>query len=207
MIAAKTRTLSIGTTPVNIRKTPAFKNDPEAYPVTFAVLDYASGAANLALVGNPFAVGYLLFVSNPADAETIAVNTVSFTFKLVPSAATDVQIAVTKELTANNLAAALAQSVSALLTVAKYQVNKLGVSNELDIISTTPGTGGNAYALADSSAGAVTKSASTLTGGPAYADGQPVAAGGFNDVDQSVARYIVADATGPTSLNVTDMRA
>lgn len=204
-VAAKTRTVSIGTTPVNIRKTPGFKNDPAAYPVSYSALRYASGGANLALVGNPFATGYLLFVSNPADSETIAVNSVSYTFKTTPAGATDILIGASKEATAQNLATALSQSVSASLTIAQYQVGKLGVPNQLDIISTTPGTGGNSFALANSSSAAVTRSASTLTGGPAYADGQPIDAGqDFSDVDQSIARYVVGDATGPTSLLVTD---
>lgn len=47
MISRPTRTVSVGTTPVNIRKTPASVNDVNAYPVTFAVLRYGSGAIQL----------------------------------------------------------------------------------------------------------------------------------------------------------------
>lgn len=50
MRARPTRTVAITTTPTNIRKTAAFANDPNAYPVTFAVLRYASGGGTIELV-------------------------------------------------------------------------------------------------------------------------------------------------------------
>jgi len=50
MRARPTRTVSVGTTPVNIRKTAAFANDPDAYPVTYATLRYPSGGGTIELV-------------------------------------------------------------------------------------------------------------------------------------------------------------
>ncbi len=45
-----TRQISVTATPVNIRKTAAFANDPNAFPVTGSILRYASGGATLELV-------------------------------------------------------------------------------------------------------------------------------------------------------------
>lgn len=50
MKARPTRQISVGATPIDIRKTPAFANDPDAYPVTTSVLRYASGGETIELV-------------------------------------------------------------------------------------------------------------------------------------------------------------
>jgi hypothetical protein len=50
MRARPTRTVSVGTTPVNIRKTAAFANDPDAYPVTYSVIRYPSGGGTIEMV-------------------------------------------------------------------------------------------------------------------------------------------------------------
>lgn len=58
MRARPTRTVSVGTTAVNIRKSPASANDPNAYPVTFSVLRYASGGGTIEVSDVPgFAFG------------------------------------------------------------------------------------------------------------------------------------------------------
>lgn len=50
MRSRPTRTVAITTTPTNIRKTAAFANDPDAYPVTFATLRYPGGGGTIELV-------------------------------------------------------------------------------------------------------------------------------------------------------------
>lgn len=50
MRARPTRTLSVGTTPTSIRKTAAFANDPNAYPVTYSVIRYPSGGGTIEMV-------------------------------------------------------------------------------------------------------------------------------------------------------------
>ena len=103
MIAAKTRTVSVTTTPVNIRAVSAYPNDPNALPVTFATLRYPTGGGLIELVSNPFQSGTLTFVTNPVAAETIAINGVTFTFVAGASTATNVHIGASKEETAANV--------------------------------------------------------------------------------------------------------
>ena len=57
MRSRPTRTLSVGTTPVNIRKTAASANDPDAYPVTFSVLRYPSGGGTVSLFSESQGLG------------------------------------------------------------------------------------------------------------------------------------------------------
>lgn len=210
MIAAPTRPVSVGATAVNIRKAPAYPNDPLALPVTFCTIRYASGGETLQLVGSPFQTGTLTFATNPLDTETIAVNGVTFTFKDAKVGSTEVQIGATKEITAANLAQVLTQSVNAALTVARYDVALTGGqpnANVITITYKTPGT--TSYTLANSSGtAAVTRSGAALTGGGAYGTGQDVTAGqDFTDADQGLARYVVASGSGPTTVYITDMRA
>lgn len=109
------------------------------------------------------ASGTLEAGSNPIDAVTIAVNGVTFTFKtVVVTPATDVLIGATEADTMTNFAAVLNASVNASISVATYTVSGAIVTITYD----AGGTTGNAYTLANSSgAGAVTRSAATLTGG------------------------------------------
>lgn len=208
MIPYPTRTVSVTATPINIRKTPAFANDPAAYPVTYAVLRYAAGGETIqVLSGSPFATGTLTFVTNPVDTETIAVNGVTFTFVAGASGATDVHIGDTLADTALEFVNVLNASASGSITPATYSVPYGG--DVVTITYDTAGTTGNSFTLANSSGTvAVTRSASTLLGGQAYGNGQLIdAAADFNDVDQSLARYVVASGAGPTTLYVTDYRA
>ena len=206
MRARPTRIIAITTTPTNIRKTASFPNDPDAYPVTFATLRYASGGGTIEMVnGNPFARGKLTFNANPVAAETIAVNGVTFTFIAGASGATDVHIGANMFETAANLANVLNASGSGSINVATYSSV---LDNVVNIVYDTAGTGGNAFTLANSSGTvAVTRSAATLTGGQSFGNGQAVDADSdFNDADQSVARYAVA-STGSIDLAVTDYGA
>ena len=114
---------------MNIRKTPAYPNDPAAYPVTYSVLRYAAGGETIQILGNSiFQSGTLTFGTNPLDTETIAVNGVTYTFKDTPASATDVQIGATKEATATNLAATLSQSANASIVVATYATALTGIN-------------------------------------------------------------------------------
>lgn len=205
MRSRPTRTVSISTTPTNIRKAPAFKNDPDSYPVTYATLRYASGGGLVNVIGgNPFARGVLTFNALPVATETLAVNGVTFTFIAGSSTSTDVQIGPTITATAIELANVLNASASGSITVATYTADGSTVVVTYD----TAGTGGNSFTLANSSGTvAVTRSASTLLGGQAYASGTPVDADAdYNDVDQSLLRY-AASSTGSVDLFVTDWEA
>jgi len=206
MRARPTRTVAITTTPTNIRKTAAFANDPDAYPVTFATLRYASGGGTIEVLGgDPFARGTLTFNANPVAGETIDVNGVTFTFVAGASGATDVHIGDDLFETAGELANVLNRSANASINIATYASV---FSDVVTIVFDTLGTTGNAFTLADSSGTvAVTASGATLTGGQGFGDGQTVSADtDFNDADQSVARYAVASA-GSINLDVTDYEA
>jgi hypothetical protein len=202
----QTRTVTVTTTPTNIRAVAAFPGDPAALPVTFCNLLYPSGGGTIQVFsGNPYARGTLTFESNPVAAETIDVNGTTFTFIAGASTSTNVHIGDTKEDTAFNLMQVLGASADADVDDATYQ-------NDFDsaVINVTfkvAGTTGNAFTLADSSSSAVIASDATLTGGLGYGDGQDVNAGSdFTDVDQSLTRYAVA-STGSIDLAVTDYRA
>lgn len=107
------------------------------------------------------ATGALTVAVNPSNNETIAVNGVTFTFKSSASTSTEVQIGGDTDETAINFAAKLNASANAAITVATYTAS----STAVDISYDAGGTDGNAYTLADSSGGNVTRSAATLTGG------------------------------------------
>jgi hypothetical protein len=209
MRARPTRIVVITDVPTNIRKAPAFKNDPNAYPVTYATLRYAGGGDSIEMLGgNPFAVGSLTFGTNPVATETIAVNGVTFTFVAGASTATNVHIGATKEETAAEFAAVLGRSANGSITVMSFTVNPSAPA-VINISAILPGTAGNAYTLANSSGTvAVTRSGATLSGGLGYGSGQTVdAAADFNDIDQSLTRWAVASGAGGTNLRVTDWEA
>ena len=109
------------------------------------------------------ATGALTVAVNPANNETIAVNGVTFTFKTSASTSTEVQIGGDNDETAVNFAAKLNASANASISVATY--SNTTAQNVVDITYDAGGTDGNAYALAVSSGGNVTRSAATLTGG------------------------------------------
>jgi hypothetical protein len=106
------------------------------------------------------ATGTLTFSANAANAETIVVNGITFTFKTSPGAG-EVQIGAAKEDTATNFAAILNASVNAAINIATYSVSGAVVT----VTYIQGGTGGNAYTLAASSAAHVGVSGGTLTGG------------------------------------------
>lgn len=107
------------------------------------------------------ATGTLTFNSQPAIAETININGVTYTFIAGASAGTDVNRGVDADTAAASLIAVLNASANVLINVATYTA----VTNVVTITYDTDGTDGNAFTLADSSASAVTRSDPTLTGG------------------------------------------
>lgn len=130
---------------------------PENADITARITDIVLGN----VVNGVAARGSLTFVSNPANNETIAVNGLTFTFKSVISGTRPVAIGATKEATAILLAAALNASVDPLVSVATYEA----ADGIVSVVYDTRGIIGNTFTLADSSAGAVTASGATLTGG------------------------------------------
>jgi len=115
------------------------------------------------------ASGRYVFAANPADASTVLINGVTFTFKDSPVGATEIQRGVTLAATIANTVTALNASVNASVSVATYSTPS-AASGELLIVYDTAGTAGNAYTLG-SSTGNITRSAATLTGGTAGIDG------------------------------------
>lgn len=105
--------------------------------------------------------GVLTFAANATAAETIAVNGVTFTFVAGASTSTNVHIGASKDLTAVELAAVLNASANASVSVATYTA----VADTVVITYDAGGTDGNAFTLADSSGGHVTRSAATLANG------------------------------------------
>lgn len=108
------------------------------------------------------ATGTLTVGSVPLAAVTIAINGVTFTFVAANPGAAEFLIGADKDETAANMASQLNASVNASISVATYSVSGAVVTITYD----AGGVDGNAYTLANSSgAGAVTRSAATLTGG------------------------------------------
>ena len=139
-------------------------------PRTTVVLQPQTEACliNFGLTAGTQATGTLTAGANPANAVTIAVNGVTFTFVTGASTSTNVHIGSTKEDTMTNFAAVLNASANASVSVATYTVSGAVMTVSYD----AGGTDGNAFTLADSSgAGAVTKSGATLSGGSNTAGG------------------------------------
>ena len=117
-----------------------------------------SAIATVATVAAYAASGLFTFAANPADGDTVTLNSVAWTFKTTPTTSAQTQIQPTLAGTLAQLAADLSASVNALLTVATYSAT----ATTLNILYGATGTGGNAYTLAASVA---IRSASTLLGG------------------------------------------
>lgn len=78
MITRPARTVTVSTTPTDIRKTPAFANDPAAYPVTYTVVTVPSGGGNVQFVpasNSVYADGEgVLLTDNPFTDDSQAVK-------------------------------------------------------------------------------------------------------------------------------------
>lgn len=120
------------------------------------------------------ATGTLTFGAQPTDGETVVVNGVTWTARSAPSVpSSEWLIGATKEATAANLAAALNLSANAAINIATYSVSAAIVT----VLFSMGGVNGNAYTLANSSGGHITRSAATLTGGLNTGNGFLLAAG------------------------------
>jgi len=106
------------------------------------------------------ATGSIAFATNPADADTVTINSVAFTFKNSPTLATHVQIGTDLAATLANLIVVLNASANASVTPATYSAD--ADLTMLTVTHDTIGTGGNSFTLA---ASAGTPSAGTLAGG------------------------------------------
>lgn len=107
------------------------------------------------------ATGSLAVATIPANNETMAVNGVTFTYKTSPTLDSHIQVGATIAAQAANIAAVLNASTDPLINIATYEA----INANVNIVADTKGTAGNAFTLADSSALAVRRSASTLLGG------------------------------------------
>lgn len=107
------------------------------------------------------ATGSYTFGVNPSDTDTIDFNGVTFTFISGSSTSTDIQIKGTLALTLVEAATVLNASVDADVSLATYTATATKINVSYD----APGTGGNAYTLDTPTAGNVTRSGATLSGG------------------------------------------
>ncbi len=137
----------------------------------------AGNAYTLAHSGTAITVPATL--SGGIAPDTVTVDGTAITF--VPSGATgnQVNVGITDTITAQNLFNLLATSTDANISLMSYVLNGLIIS----ITSILPGTAGNAYTLAKSSA-ALTLSGSVLSGGSTT-----VAAGGIQALGNYLAAY------------------
>lgn len=113
-----------------------------------------------AVFGTRAGGGYTFGV-NPTATDTIVFNGVTFTFIAGASTTTDIQIKGTLALTMVEAAAVLNASVNASVSIATYTATATGITVSFD----APGVGGNAYTLGTPTAGNVTRTGATLTGG------------------------------------------
>jgi hypothetical protein len=108
------------------------------------------------------ATGTMTISSLPSNGATVVVNGQTFTFQTAPVAPADVLIGATPAATAANLAAKLNASADPLLTAASYQAAGAVVT----ITYGARGVAGNAFAIANGTAGAsVSVSGVSLAGG------------------------------------------
>lgn len=117
------------------------------------------------------ATGTLTAGANASNNETVAINGTTFTAKSSGPTGNQFLIGATKEITMTNLAAVLNSSVVAGIALATYTVNGAIITITYD----AGGTDGNAYTLADSSGGHITRSGATLSGGSNTVGGMALA--------------------------------
>ncbi len=112
------------------------------------------------LVSDGMAIGSITYAGQPSANDTIVMNGVTFTWKAVAAAATDIAIGATLADSLRNAADKLNTSPNPLVSVAFYSANATVLAIKYDV----SGTEGNAFTLAKvGTAGTV--SGATLTGG------------------------------------------
>ena len=109
------------------------------------------------------ATGYIQFTANPSPGDTITLNGVIWTFVNTAPVGNQTLIQGTAGFTIVQLGLDLLASTNPLLTVAAY-IGNIGPPVRLNISFKNPGTVGNSFSLASSSANG-TPSGATLAGG------------------------------------------
>lgn len=130
----------------------------------FLITSGGSGYANADTItitgGATTASGYITFTANPANNNTITLNSVVWTFTSGAPGAAKTVIQSTLAATLAQLVSDVTASGSGFLTVATYNAT----TTRFNITYGSSGAGGNAYTLASAQPNAVV-SAATLTGG------------------------------------------
>jgi hypothetical protein len=141
------------------------------FPITSPGKNYQAGDT-IAFNGAGYAGGAIDFTGsgNPADGDTITLNSVVWTFKTLPNAGNQTKIQGALGDTLTQLVNNLSASTDPLLQVAGYDVDN---TNKILLVTySIAGTVGNAYTLA---ASAATPSGATLTGGSGFSGTAPTA--------------------------------
>lgn len=165
----------------------------------------AYGTGSLTFVEPMPARGDLTFVGTPTNGETIVVNGLTVTFRPAPPPGSSPLIATESPFTtdpvfnANALAKVLDASGAVQVTPASYS----SLGNKVLITYDTVGTAGNAYTLANSSGGHVTRGSTTLTGGvDNIEDGESIYINGFPVVFLETAPAEVTSIEAPSIIYI-----
>lgn len=155
------------------------------------------------------ATGTVTLDTNPANADTLTMNGVVYTFKTSATLAADIQIGGSKEGTAANLQLVLAASANSLITVATYAT----VGNVLTVTYKTKSATGNGYTMTKSSSH-ITLSGAVLSGGlPPSTVGYLTAVGSGTDISaqlkmtSATARELIAAIDAETPAQATAIMA
>jgi uncharacterized protein YneR len=133
--------------------------------VGFDIYDGGKNYANTDTItittGGAKATGTYTFTGNPTNGQTIILNGVTWTFRTTVTTSLETKIGANLATTLNQLAADLATSSNASITVASYLIT---TGTVLNITYNQIGTAGNAYTLAAGTYGG-SVSGATLSGG------------------------------------------
>jgi hypothetical protein len=110
------------------------------------------------------ATGTLTVASQPADGETLPVNGITLTARTAPATAYEYAIGASLAATTANLYAALLALTDSAILMAHYGMAS-ATATAINVMAVSISAAGNAFTLAASSAGAITVSGGTLTGG------------------------------------------
>ncbi len=192
MNSSATRTISVGATPVSIRKPPliSFITQPFTAPTNV-------GASNTITVPDTsaWATGLACRLSLPNNVGTMPTGlTTTALYYLIVASGTTVKFATSyANAIAGTAITVSSSSGSGIVTITP-------ATNDPDALPVTFATiryasGGTTVQLVDSPIAV-------------YGDGIDVAADGdFNDTDESVQRYAVGSGVGPVLIRVTDFRS
>lgn len=190
MISSPTRTISVGTTPVSIRKPPLISFNVQTVTAPGGV-----GASNTLTTTSTatWATGLQVTLSIPAGGTMPTGLTAGRPYYLIVVSATTFKLASSYD----NAIAGTAVSVTS--TTGSGVVTVTPVTSDPDALPVT-------YAVIEYPSGGETIQ---LVDRPTdvYGNGVTVTPTEWNDMDQSLQRYAVASGAGPTSVRITDMRS